>query len=163
MAVPQPVQDQPSQAIVVALPQELRPYARMANRWRAGCAIDVLRDGGETYAAMLEAISGARRSIALETYILAADRTGDRFKAALIARAQAGVAVRILYDGVGSFGLPGAWLDELRACGAQIVEFNPIAPWRARFRLSHRDHRKILVIDDELAFTGGAQNAHAHS
>ena len=76
------------------------------------------------------------RSILLETYILAADHTGDRFKAALIERARAGVKVRMIYDAVGSFGLPGSWVDELRAAGCEVIDFNPIAPWRRRFRLS---------------------------
>jgi len=104
---------------------------------------------------MLEALRGAKESICLETYIIAADATGDRFKSVLIERAQAGVAVRIIYDAVGSFGLPGSWVDDLRAAGCEVIDFNPIAPWRARFRLSHRDHRKIIVVDDQVAFTGG--------
>jgi len=124
-------------------------------RWREGCEVTVLRDGGETYPAMLAALAAAKVSICLETYILAADRTGDRFKDVLIERARAGVAVRMIYDAVGSFGLPGGWVDELRAAGCQVIAFNPIAQWRRRFRLSHRDHRKIIVVDNELAFTGG--------
>jgi len=139
----------------VALPKALRPYTRNELRWRPGCEVTVLRDGGDTYPAMLEALASARRSICLETYILAADLTGDRFKAVLIERAQAGVAVRVIYDAVGSFGLPGGWVDDLRAAGCQVIDFNPIAPWRRRFRLSHRDHRKIIVVDDAVAFTGG--------
>lgn len=154
-AAPEPVRDEPSRAIAIPLPGPLARYARSLVRWRPGCEVTVLRDGGETYPAMLEAIRGAQRTICLETYILAADATGDRFKAALIERAQAGVTIRVLYDAVGSFGLPGGWVDDLRAAGCQVVEFNPIAPWRARFRLSHRDHRKIIVVDDAVAFTGG--------
>ncbi len=122
-----------------------------------------LRDGGETFTAMLAAIATARHSICFETYILASDRTGDRFKLALVERARAGVAVRLMYDAVGSFGLSEAWLDDLRAAGVQVIVFNPIAPWRARWRLSHRDHRKILVIDDEIAFTGGLNIANDYA
>ncbi|HWO21156.1 MAG TPA: phosphatidylserine/phosphatidylglycerophosphate/cardiolipin synthase family protein [Kofleriaceae bacterium] len=154
-AAPEPVSDPPSRAIEVPLPRQLRVYARSPVRWRPGCSITVLRDGGETYPAMLAALAGARRTICLETYILAADLTGDRFKAVLMERARAGVAVRLIYDAVGSFGLPGGWVDDLRAAGCQVIAFNPIAQWRRRFRLSHRDHRKILVVDDEVAFTGG--------
>jgi cardiolipin synthase len=154
-AAPEPVRDPPSRAIAVALPQQLRPYARSLLRWRPGCAVTVLREGAETYPAMLAALAGARRSICLETYILAADSTGDRFKAVLVERARAGVEVRVIYDAVGSFGLPGGWVEDLRAAGCQVVAFNPIAPWRRRFRLSHRDHRKIIVVDEEVAFTGG--------
>jgi cardiolipin synthase len=152
-----------TEALSAPLPAELRHYARQVARWRAGCSVDVLRDGGETYPAMLAAIHGARRSICLETYILAADRTGDRFKEALLSRAQAGVAVRLLYDAVGSFGLSSSWLTELREAGVQVIDFNPIAPWRRRWGLSHRDHRKVMVIDDEVAFTGGLNIANDYA
>ncbi|HTR51118.1 MAG TPA: phosphatidylserine/phosphatidylglycerophosphate/cardiolipin synthase family protein [Kofleriaceae bacterium] len=154
--IPEPIHDdERSRAIEIALPRELRRYARNATRWRVGCEVQVLRGGGETYPAMLAAIAAAERTICLETYILASDRTGGRFGAALIERARAGVIVRLIYDAIGSFGLAGAFVDELRAAGVHVIEFNPIAPWRARWGFSHRDHRKILVIDDVVAFTGG--------
>jgi cardiolipin synthase len=153
--VPQPISDRPSRAIAIQLPAKFVPYARSVTRWRSGCEVTVLRDGGQTYPAMLEAIAAAQQSICIETYILAADHTGDRFKLALIERARAGVKVRLVYDAVGSFGLPRSWLDDLRAVGGEVIEFNPIAPWRARFNLSHRDHRKIVVVDNAIAFTGG--------
>jgi cardiolipin synthase len=155
MAVPRPVEDAPSRAVSVALPADVQRFARTRMRWRPGCEVTVLRDGTATYPAMLDAISRAQRSILLETYILAGDATGDRFKLALVERARAGVTVRVIYDAVGSFGLPSAWVEDLRTAGAEVIDFNPIAPWRERFNLSHRDHRKILVVDDEVAFTGG--------
>nr|HEX4315042.1 phosphatidylserine/phosphatidylglycerophosphate/cardiolipin synthase family protein [Kofleriaceae bacterium] len=141
--------------LAAPLPKQLAIYARSTARWRAGCEVTVLRDGGATYAAMLAAIRGAAKTICLETYILVDDTTGDRFKSALLERAKAGVRVRVLYDAVGSLTLSTGWLGELREAGVDIVEFNPIAPWRARFQLSHRDHRKVLVVDDAVAFTGG--------
>ncbi len=153
--VPEPIRDAPSKAIVVSLPRELARYARSKLRWRVGCGVDVLRAGGETFPAMLAAIASAQESISFETYILAADSTGDRFKAALIERVRAGVKVRMIYDAVGSFGLSSAWVDELRIAGVEVIDFNPIAPWRRRFRLSHRNHRKVLVVDNVVAFTGG--------
>jgi cardiolipin synthase len=162
-AVPQPIDDAPSRAIAVQLPPALLPYARSLLRWRVGCDVTVLRDGNETYDAMLAALAAAKRSICLETYILASDHTGDRFKEVLVARARAGVSVRVIYDAVGSFGLSDAWLDDLRASGAQVIDFNPIAPWRRRFNLSHRDHRKILVVDNEVAFTGGLNIANDYA
>jgi cardiolipin synthase len=112
---------------------------------------------------MLAAIAAAKETISLETYILAADATGDRFRAALIERVRAGVKVRVIYDAVGSFGLPGGWVDELRAAGCEVIDFNPIAPWRRRFRLSHRNHRKVIVIDDQVAFTGGLNIANDYA
>jgi len=154
-AIPEPIRDPPSQALAVRLPVAMTPYARSVQRWRAGCEVTVLRDGAATYPAMLAALAAAQRSICFETYILAADATGERFKAVLIERARAGVAIRIIYDAVGSLGLPDSWVDELRAAGCVVIDFNPIAPWRRRFRLSHRDHRKIIVVDDAVGFTGG--------
>lgn len=162
-AVPSPIQDPPSQAIVVRLPAAMMPYARSIQKWRSDCELTVLRDGAETYPAMLAAMAAAQRSICFETYILAADTTGDRFKAVLMERARAGVTVRVIYDAVGSFGLPDAWVDELRAAGCEVIDFNPIAPWRRRFRLSHRDHRKIIVVDDEYGFTGGLNIANDYA
>jgi cardiolipin synthase len=154
-AVPRPIYDPPSTALAVPLPAALLPYASTTLRWRPGCEVTVLRDGAETYPAMLAALAAARTEICFETYILAADLTGDRFKAVLIERARAGVKVRVIYDAVGSFGLSDSWVDDLRQAGCEVIDFNPIAPWRRRFRLSHRDHRKIVVVDDRVGFTGG--------
>jgi cardiolipin synthase len=162
-AVPEPIHDPPSSAIAVQLPHQLRRYARTLQRWRAHCEVTVLREGGETFPAMLSALAAAQHSICFETYILAADLTGDRFKAVLTERARAGVRVRLIYDAVGSFGIPDSWVDELRSAGCEVIDFNPIAPWRRRFRLSHRDHRKILVIDDQVAFTGGLNIANDYA
>jgi cardiolipin synthase len=153
--IPRAVTDVPSKALVVKLPALVQPYARSLQRWRAGCELEVLREGAETYPAMLAAIAAAREQVLFEVYILVADQTGEQFKQALLARARAGVAVRMIYDAVGSFGLAESWLAELRAAGVEIIDFNPISPWRRRWNLSHRDHRKILVVDDEVAFTGG--------
>ncbi len=161
--VPQPVDDQPSRAIAIQLPKAMQAYARSPLRWRIGCEVTVLRDGGPTFEAMLEAISAAKESICLETYILASDSTGDRFKLALVERARAGVKGRLIYDAVGSFGISDAWVNDLRAAGIEVIDFNPIAPWRAKFNLSHRDHRKILVVDNEVAFTGGLNIANDYA
>ena len=122
-------------------------------QWRAAEEVTPLRSGGETYPAMLAAIAGATRSILFEIYIFADDHIGRRFAAALSERAAAGVIVRLIYDAVGSFRF--ALRDSLEAAGVQVVEFHPVAPWRKRFNLSHRDHRKIMVVDDEVGFVGG--------
>jgi len=161
--VPLPVEDAPSRAIPVQLPKALKPYARSVMRWRMGCEVTVLRDGAQTYRAMLDAITAAKRIISFETYILASDSTGDRFKLALVERARAGVKIRLIYDAVGSFGISEDWVNDLRAAGIEVIDFNPIAPWRRRFNLSHRDHRKILVVDDEVAFTGGLNIANDYA
>jgi cardiolipin synthase len=161
--VPEPIDDKPSRAIAIRLPAALQPYARSPMRWRVGCEVTVLRDGGPTYHAMLEAIQNAKHTICLETYILASDTTGDRFKLALVERARAGVKIRVIYDAVGSFGISDAWVDDLRAAGIEVIDFNPIAPWRAKFNLSHRDHRKLLIVDNEVGFTGGLNIANDYA
>ncbi|HEX5061053.1 MAG TPA: phospholipase D-like domain-containing protein, partial [Kofleriaceae bacterium] len=162
-AVPEPVDDKPSRAIAIQLPATMQVYARSPLRWRVGCDATVLRDGAATYHAMLEAIQGAKQSICLETYILASDTTGDRFKLALVERARAGVKIRLIYDAVGSFGISDAWVDDLRTAGIEVIDFNPISPWRRRFRLSHRDHRKLLIVDNEIGFTGGLNIANDYA
>ena len=120
--------------------------------------VRLLRDGREAYPAMLAAIAAAREEILLEMYWIGADAAGRRFRDALCERARAGVRVRVIYDAVGSIGLPSAWWAPLRAAGAHVLEYGPIAPWRRRFRaerLAFRDHRKILIVDSETAFVGG--------
>ncbi len=153
--IPRAIHGEKSHALAVELPAELARYTQNARRWREHCDVTVLRDGAQTYPAMLAAIAAARVSICLEVYILTPDAMGDRFKAALIERAKAGVAVRVMYDAVGSLTLADGWLDGLRAVGGEVLIFNSIRPWRRRYNLSLRDHRKILVVDDAVAFTGG--------
>jgi len=150
-----PTATQRTVALTVRIPAELRRYTTDVSRWRDGNTIQQLVSGGQTFPAMLTAIAGAQRSICLETYIYEEDGTGKRFAAALMERARAGVTVRLTYDAVGGFGMSATFVDELRAAGIEVAEFHPIAPWRRRWSLSRRDHRKILVVDDEVAFTGG--------
>jgi cardiolipin synthase A/B len=145
----------PPETFEVQLPKELMRYAHPRARWRAGNRIQILRDGDQTFPAQLAAIAAARHTISLEIYIFEDDVIGRQFIDALSERAKAGLAVRLLFDGVGSFSLPDAALSRMRAAGVEIVEFHPLAPWRRRFNWHQRDHRKILVVDDEIAFVGG--------
>ncbi len=123
-----------------------------------GNEVALHRDGVEAYPAMLEAIEQAREQVLLEMYWFGSDRAGRRFADALQAAALRGVEVAVLYDAVGSIGSDPAMFEALRRAGASVVEFGPVAPWRRRFRLerlTRRDHRKILVVDGEIGFTGG--------
>ena len=124
-------------------------------RFTEGNRVELYETGRDGLAAMLEAIGAARLRIHLETYILRADETGRSFLAKLAERARAGVEVRLLYDGFGSFGLDERELDALRAAGGDVVAFNPLARVWPRFAPRRRDHRKILVVDGAVAFTGG--------
>lgn len=117
--------------------------------------VSLLQDGREAYPAMLDAIAGAKRSVNLETYILRDDRTGRRFADALTERSRSGVDVRLIFDSVGSLGLPDRFVQRLRNGGVKMLEYRPVAPWRRRWGWSSRDHRKILVVDGRVAFTGG--------
>jgi cardiolipin synthase A/B len=114
----------------------------------------VLRDGRQAYPAMLAAIAGARRTICLETYILRGDRTGRRFAAALAERAAAGVEVNLLYDDWGS-SVSSSFIDDLRRAGVRPLAFHPIELSSPIAKIARRNHRKALIVDGGVAFTGG--------
>lgn len=123
-----------------------------------GNRVRLLRNGERAYPDMLAAIARAERQILLEMYWFGSDVIGRTFAAALVAAAQRGVEVCIIYDAIGSMGASYEMFDELERAGAQVIEFNPIAPWKRRFRLAkltRRDHRKILIVDGKVGFTGG--------
>lgn len=124
-------------------------------RFSSGNRIVLFDSGRAGLEAMLAAIEGARERVHLETYILRADRIGSRFFRALTDRAREGVAVRVLYDAVGSRGLASSALLELRDAGADVIAFNPLSRIYPRFAPRKRDHRKILTVDGSIAFTGG--------
>lgn len=127
-----------------------------------GHGVTLYHDGAEAFPAMLAAIRGATREILLEMYWFASDATGRRFADALAARARDGVRVCLIFDAVGSWDADRAMFDRLAAAGVEVIEYNPIAPWRQRFRwggLNNRDHRKILVADGAWAATGGVNLA----
>lgn len=117
----------------------------------------LLVDGPQTHDAMAKAIEGARDHINLETYIIEHDAVGERFADLLLRKRSEGVRVNLIYDSVGSIGTPQEFFDRLRAGGIEVCEYNPVNPLRARraWRLNNRDHRKILVVDGQAAFTGG--------
>jgi cardiolipin synthase len=129
----------------VARPERLRTHVR----------VTPLRTGSEAFPAIFEAIASARSRVLLETYIWAADTTGNKLKDVLIERARAGCAVHVLFDALGSFSLPSQFVDEMREAGIEVIEFHPVAPWRPRWGLNQRDHKKIVVVDDRIGFTGG--------
>ena len=124
-------------------------------RFSDGNRITVYDNGRDGLDAMLAPIEAAKSRVHLETYILRADATGRRFLSALERHARAGREVRVLYDALGSFGLDESALEPLRAAGGEVVAFNPLARFWPRFAPRRRDHRKILIVDGEVAFTGG--------
>jgi cardiolipin synthase len=119
--------------------------------------VELLLDGPETHGAMLEAIASAEHHVHLETYIFAADEVGTEFAEALAAKAREGVAVRVIYDAIGSRGGADGFWTELENAGVAVREFNPPDPVQDQnpFDIDTRDHRKLLVVDGRVAFTGG--------
>jgi cardiolipin synthase A/B len=135
-------------------------FRKVHGRFLPGNSVRLLRDGREAYPAMLEAIAQARRQVLLEMYWFDSDIIGRRFADELKRARERKVEVAIIYDSVGSIGADRGMFAELEAAGAHVLEYNPVAPWRRRFqlsfsRLSRRDHRKILVVDGNVGFTGG--------
>ncbi len=130
-------------------------YCLTPHKLKPGHRLSVLMDGAETYPAMLAAILGARREVLLESYIFEGDATGKRFHHALCDRALSGVSVRLVVDGAGSWNLSDSDRDALLEAGVHLATFHPVGPWRRRWGWSVRDHRKLLVVDEEVAFTGG--------
>jgi len=120
-----------------------------------GNAIRILTNGDEAYPEMLAAIEGAQRSIGLSSYIMKADTIGGRFIDALQAAKARGVEVRVIVDGIGSGWLLSPAYHRLRAAGVPVGRFmHSYMPWRMPF-LNLRTHKKILVVDGRLGFTGG--------
>jgi cardiolipin synthase len=117
--------------------------------------VQLLVDGAQVYPAMLDAIANARRSIALASYSFSADGTGDRFLDALVERARAGLDVRVTIDGVGAYATRDTYFAPLMAAGGQLAVYRRPSPWRPQWSLRRRDHRKILVVDDQIGFVGG--------
>jgi cardiolipin synthase A/B len=107
--------------------------------------------GDDIFPAMLKAIDSAATSICLETYTFSAGSLGERFREALIRAHRRGVRVRVLIDGLGSVGLATDFWNPLRNLGVDIRVFNPVA----LHRMSIRNHRKLLVCDERVAFVGG--------
>lgn len=120
-----------------------------------GDRYDVLVNGVEFFPAMLSAIASAHRRINLETYILDQGEVARQFIDALVAAARRGVEVNILLDAIGSQTADPAHLDRLKAAGCHVVFFNPLR-WYSLEEVNYRTHRKLLLVDGEVAFTGGA-------
>jgi cardiolipin synthase len=119
--------------------------------------VTLLVDGPATYEAMLEAIGTASRYVHLETYIFNEDEIGRKFAAALAKKGAEGVEVRVIYDSLGSRGSSDEFFGQLKDAGVVIVEFHPVNPIDGGnpLNVNVRDHRKILVVDGQIAFTGG--------
>lgn len=142
-----------------ALPARGPSFAR--GLWRIAAAdvssgnrVRLLHDGPETFDEMLELIHAAKESVALESYIFRSDDVGHRFGDALTAAVKRGVTARLLTDWVGGRGTSRKFLSGLRKAGVEIRVFNTPG-FRAWLGLLPRDHRKLLVVDENVGITGG--------
>lgn len=120
----------------------------------AGNRLDVYRNGDAIFPAMLDAISQATESIEFLTFVFWEGEISRRFVDAFCERAKAGVQVRVLIDAFGGFDSPQSYFDEMRDCGVDVRIFRPLPRWRL-WRNNLRTHRKVLVCDAKVAFTGG--------
>lgn len=120
----------------------------------AGNKVQALQNGQAIFPAMLDAIRGARRTITFESYIYWSGAIGREFADALSERARAGVRVHVLLDWLGSQKIDAAMLDEMRRAGVEVELYHPLS-WYHLARLNNRTHRKLLVVDGTVGFTGG--------
>lgn len=123
-----------------------------------GNAARLLADGPDTFAAMFDAIGQARQSVLVETYIVDDAAIAQRLADLLIAKRKAGLEVALLYDAVGSIATDASYFDRLRAADVAVCAYNPLfgeRPGSAPQSVGERNHRKVLVVDRRIGFTGG--------
>jgi cardiolipin synthase A/B len=152
--------NQQLQRYQVSLPEALQGFQRVIDRFMPiaflrGNQIELLVNGDDAYQAMLEAIQQAHSYILLQVYIVHDDAIGNQLRRTLIEKAQQGVKVFLLYDGIGSQGLPQPYRRSLKQAGVVVKVFKSSRGLRKPFQLNFRNHRKILIVDGEVGFTGG--------
>ncbi len=132
------------------------PSALPGPTMTSGNRLDLLENGDAVFPTMLAAISSARKTVNFEAYIFWSGEVGARFRDALAERAAHGVAVRVLLDAVGSQGrkLKASDVDAMRRAGCRVEFFHSKKPWML-WVFNHRSHRRVLVVDGTVGFTGG--------
>jgi cardiolipin synthase A/B len=150
------------------LPEHLQDFATLLanlSRYRAvpGNRVTVIRGGDQLYPRILGAIDAARTSVVLETFIFDCDAVGLKVLAALSRAARRGVKCHLLYDAIGSLHMDLLALAEAESAGVRVSPFASRNWLRGRFQVNLRNHRKILVIDGELGFTGGLNITSEHA
>jgi cardiolipin synthase len=130
-----------------------------------GNQVELLLDGPQTYAAMLEAIDAAHEHIHIESYIVDADGPGQEFARRLAARSRDGVRVHLSFDAIGSMRTPRSFFAELEREGVVLCEYQPVRSLLAVLRgMAHRrNHRKIMVVDGRIGFVGGLNISREYS
>ena len=121
---------------------------------RGGNRVTPLVNGDQIFPAMLEAVRSARRTITFETFIYWSGRIGEEFADALSERAKAGVKVHVLLDWLGSKRIKNEYVEKMEKAGVEVMRYHPLK-WFNAWRVNHRTHRKLLVVDGTVGFTGG--------
>jgi cardiolipin synthase len=147
--------------------QSIQPFLNVSNRIcripiRQGNSIEILFNGDQAYPAMLDAIENARQCVYLMTYIFDADEQGNQFIEALERCQQRGVEVKVLVDGVGELGQWTRASTRLVRSGIRVERFLPLTLKPPAFYWNLRNHRKLLIIDHQTAFTGGINVSARH-
>jgi len=119
-----------------------------------GNKVEALINGDQIFPAMLAAIREAKETITFETYIYWSESIGNEFSAALAERARAGVKVHLMLDFMGSMKMDNKQVDEMKKAGVQVQRYHKPVWWKLA-RMNNRTHRKLLVIDGKIGFTGG--------
>jgi len=117
--------------------------------------IELYSDGESAFDAVFNAIRSAKDHIHLEFYILGDDKISNQLRELLIEKSKEGVRVRMIYDYIGSFDLSKKYLNSLRDAGVYVKSFLPLRLRISRSKINFRNHRKILIVDGKIAFTGG--------
>ena len=147
--------------------QQLATFSKHAieaiykGNFSAAAEVRLLSKGGQTFFAIFEAVRSAREIICLQFYIFRNDETGLELAEILKEKSRLGVKVYILYDHFGSIGTPLSFWRELRDAGINVAASHPFK-WTAPFHYVHRDHRKLIIIDLKMAFTGGLNIANEY-
>jgi cardiolipin synthase len=119
-----------------------------------GNKVETLLNGDQIFPAMLAAIRGAQKTITFETYIYWSETIGEEFSEALVERARAGVKVHVMLDFIGSIKMKDEAMQKMRDAGVQLQRYHKPAWWKLA-RLNNRTHRKLLIVDGTVGFTGG--------
>lgn len=124
-----------------------------------GNRLELFCNGDAAFKALWKDIASAEKRVWVEIYILEADYVGKRTVYLLTEAANRGCDVILIYDRFGSSNLPEGFTKPLKEAGGRVVAFNPFSPWRKLGHqagsILHRDHRKILIVDDDIGFCGG--------
>ena len=142
------------------MPSGQREYLKAAiestvgARFVQGNQVDVLKNGVEIFPAILQALQAAKQSIDFLTFVYWKGEIARKVADTLAARARAGVRVRVLLDDYGSTQMDDALVQKMKSAGAEVERFRPVVRWKF-WESDHRTHRKIIVIDDRVGFTGG--------